>query len=145
MTNKKKGTVTIKIEELQASITTMIGKFDEFKVLAQKSLTENVDKIKEIHHNSQEKGKKYIDSVFNIIPFKNYYDKIKENDYTKLAITIKTDLEGKFNVSMDQFLNAFSISSTMDTKELLEKIEKLEKNVNKVNKDIKKIAKETKE
>ncbi len=145
MTNKKKGTVTIKIEELQASITTMIGKFDEFKVLAQKSLTENVDKIKEIRHNSQEKGKKYVDSVFNVIPFKNYYDKIKENDYTKLAVTIKTDLEGKFNVSMDQFLNAFSISSTMDTKELLEKIEKLEKNVKKVNKDIKKIAKETKE
>jgi uncharacterized protein YoxC len=145
MTDKKKNIVTSKIEELQTSVSGIIGKFDELKDLLQKNVNDNVDKIKELSQNSQEKGKKYIDSVMGLIPFKNYYDKIKENDYTKLAITIKTDLEGKFNVSMDQLLNAFSISSTMDTKELLEKIEKLEKNVNKVNKDIKKIAKETKE
>jgi len=145
MTDKKKNIVTSKIEELQTSVSSIIGKFDELKDILQKNVNENVDKIKELSQNSQEKGKKYIDSVMGLIPFKNYYDKIKENDYTKLALTVKKDLEGKFNVSIDQILNAFSIASTTDTKELIEKIEKIEKDLKKAEKELKKIKKEKKE
>jgi len=138
MTNKK-NVLTEKMEELQESIIHIVKRIDEIKDLAQKNLNENIDKIKNLGELTQEKGKKYVDSVLGVIPFRNYYEKIKENDYTKLALTIKSDLEGKFNANIDEILNAFNISSTKDVKELSEKIEKIEKSIKKVQKDIKKI------
>jgi len=132
----KKNVITIKIEELQSSISGIIGRFDELKEILQKNLDEQVDKIKVIGQDTQEKGKKYIDSVMGLIPFKNYYDKIKDNDYTKLSLTIKKDLEGKFNVSIDQLLNTFNIASVLDIKDLEEKIKKAEKNLKKFEKAV---------
>ena len=131
-----KNIITIKIEELQESITSVTAKIDDIKSVAQKNLTFlNINKIKDL---GQEKRKKYIDTINNI-SIKNYYNKIKENDYTKLAASIKTDIEGKITTRMDTVLNNFNISSTKDTNKLLVKIEKLEKSLKKAQKEIKKI------
>ncbi len=142
MTHKKKNaiskTLEKTLEDIQTSVTTVVGKFDELKEMIQKNVNENIDKIKGLSQNTQEMGKKYVDSVLTLVPFKDLLDKLKSNDYKELATGIKSELENKFNVSIDQILNAFNIASTLDIKELTEKLEKLEKEVKKAKKETKK-------
>ncbi len=139
MSDKKK-TVMNKIEDLQSAVLAIISKVDELKDTLQKNA--NLEKFKS---SSQEFGKKYMDKFADMLPFKNYYDKFKANDYAKLAKQIKEDLEGKFNVGMDQLLNTFGISSVEDNKEILKKFEEFEKDIKKLEKDIKKLKKDLKE
>jgi len=131
MTDKKKSaiskTLEKTLEDIQTSVTNVVGKFDELKEMIQKNVNDNIDKIKGLSQNTQEMGKKYVDSVLTLVPFKDLLDKLKGNDYKELAIGIKSELEKKFNVSIDQILNAFNIASTLDIKELTKKLEKLEK------------------
>jgi len=137
MTDKKnKITKTLEktIEDIQTSVTSVVGRFDELKDILQKNVIDNFDKIKGISQNTQEKGKKYVDSVLTLVPLKETIDKLKSSDYKELATTVKTDLEDKFNVGIDQILNAFSIASTLDLKKLNDKIEDLEKKVKKSTK-----------
>ena len=147
MTDKKKNSIskTLEktIEDIQASVTSVVGKFDELKELIQKNVTENLDKIKGLSQNTQEMGKKYVDSMLTLVPFKELLDKLKSNDYKELATTIKTELENKFNVGIDQILNALSIASTLDTKEIVERLEKLEKEIEELKKAKKTTKKKT--
>ena len=142
MTDKKKNaiskTLEKTLEDIQTSVTSVVGKFDELKELIQKNVNDNIDKIKGLSQNTQEMGKKYVDSVLTLVPFKDLLDKLKSNDYKELATGIKSELENKFNVSIDQILNAFNIASTLDIKELNERLEKLEKDAKKVKKTTKK-------
>jgi len=144
MADKKKNaiskTLEKTLEDIQTSVTNVVGKFDELKDMIQKNVNDNIGKIKGISQNTQEMGKKYVDTVLTLVPFKDLLDKLKSNDYKELANGVKKDLEGKFNVGIDQILNAFSIASTLDTKELNKKIEKLEKEI----KSLKKVKKESK-
>ena len=147
MTDKKKNTIgkTLEktLEEIQTSVTSVVGKFDELKDMIQKNVNDNFNKIKELPKSTQEMGKKYVDSVLTLIPLKDLLDKVKINDYKELATSVKTELEKKFNVGIDQILNAFSIASTLDTKELSKKIEKLEKEIKALKKESKKEVKKT--
>lgn len=144
MTDKKKNpiskTLEKTLEDIQTSVTSVVGKFDELKEMIQKNVNENIDKFKGLSQNTQEMGKKYVDSVLTFVPFKDLLGKLKSNDYKELATGIKSELENKFNVSIDQILNAFNIASTLDIKELTEKLEKLEKELKKVKKETKKTS-----
>ena len=147
MTDKKKNAITKKlektIEEIQTSVTSVVGKFDELKELIQKNVNENLGKIKDLSQNTQEVGKKYVDSVLTLLPFKELLDKLKSNDYKEIAGTVKSDLENKFGTTIDQILNAFGIASTLDTKELKKEIENLQKEIDTLKKE-KKTTKKTK-
>jgi hypothetical protein len=145
MTDKKKNSISKTLEktleDIQTSVTTVVGKFDEIKDMIQKNVNDNLDKIKGLSQNTQELGKKYVDSVLTHIPFKDFLDKVKSNDYKELANGIKSELENKFNVGIDQILNAFSISSTLDNKELVQRIEVLEKEIKALKKPKKEVVK----
>ncbi len=128
------------IKDIEVSVTNVVNKFDELKELIQKNVNENLDKIKEISQTTQSTGKKYVDSVLTLVPFKELLDKFKNSDHKELALTIKNDLEKRFNVGIDQILNAFNIASTADTKEIIKRLESIEKEL----KDLQKSKKETK-
>lgn len=105
-------TVQKKFDDAKSTLQKTI---DEVKDIIQKNLSENLTKIKEV---------------------KAYLDKFKDNDYVRLAVSIREDLEGRFGVGIDKILNAFSIASTLDTKEINSKIDELSKEISKLKKEL---------